>query len=122
METTNQTLEVKKEMMEESLSGSHYNVAPPYFRETTKERFCRVFFTYCLKGQTSKQIHRYSNGKELKKPIFDIRLWELAYYTDSMGVAMQRDGDEIKYYIFGSEEQWTKFSNGMAAQFAGDNS
>lgn len=103
-----------------------YNDAPEGLIEITLEEWQRGMFHYCLEKSDSKQVR--NNGT------FDLRLFDVPNFENKkLGFAVMNDWFDaengknrpepiIRFCRYGLEEDWTKFRNRFAAQFAGDNS
>lgn len=104
----------------------NYNDAPEGLVEITLEEWQRGMFLYCIEKSDSKQVR----GKQT----FDLRLFDVPNFENKkLGYAIMDDWFDkekgknrperiIRFCRYGLEEEWTKFRNRFAAQFAGDNS
>jgi len=105
-----------------------YNTAPVGLKEISPEEFSRGIFHYCKDAWESKQVR----GEN----VFDLQMIPLPYdeaKKKDLGYAIMRDWYDrekkrnrpkaiIRFCRYGLDEDWIKFENAFAAQFAGDNS
>lgn len=93
---------------------------PENATELTTYEEIRNFFTWC-------------NTEEFRSPAYDefnkmggffnLRIyWAREDMGVGYGIADDWKSKSIKWYRFGSEENWDKFRRGMSALFSGDNS
>lgn len=104
-----------------------YNEAPEGLIEISLAEWKSGMFHYCLEKSDSKQVR--SGGK-----VFDLRLFDVPNFENKkLGYAIMDDWFDmetgrnrpeaiVRFCRYGTEEDWTKFRNKFAAQFAGDNS
>lgn len=101
---------------------SKFNQFPNNFKDISNAEFTRIFYHYQKEEPEYRQMIDRENRKIIAAWLFTIRGTRNEYPEDGLGVALYRGGDETKFAIYGSEDDWKQFTQKFASQFAGDNS
>jgi hypothetical protein len=99
---------------------NEYNSMPENAAEISKYDDLQRFFMYCLTEESREPNYDKNNFMlgSFKLKIF----WVNKDRCLGFGIADDWKASEIKWYRFGSEENWRTFERGFGAQFSRDNS
>jgi hypothetical protein len=94
------------------------NQSPAHLREISHEEWLRMF----------RRHHYEASNRQVREPAgsFDLAMFSATDFEGQpLGIAIKFEyvnptKDKVTYCIFGSDEQWSKFDEQFAAQFAGD--
>jgi hypothetical protein len=98
-----------------------YNQLPEDTKIISEYNEYQDFFTYCIENAESRQP-QYNSDNHMEGH-FNLRIfWIKEEKGLGYGIAKDWKNEKIVFYRFGSEDNWNRFKNGFASQFAGDNS
>lgn len=105
---------------------NHYNSAPEGLQEISLQEWATGIFHYCIQEPTSRQVtgEHYYKLRLFPVPNFENKPLGYALKTEwrDQKTGERLKEDRITFCRYGAEEDWKKFTNRFAAQFAGDNS
>lgn len=99
-----------------------YNQLPEHAQEITKFYSKQHdFFNYCFERLETRSC--YYDPDNIYRGMFSIKIfWIKEELGLGYGIASDWKKSKIRFYLFGTDEAWSKFKQGFASQFSGDNS